>query len=49
MRASSRPRTWVEQALSDELFERDEVAWVEWQIGGNLFGPERPHKYFSVI
>ncbi|MEV0471023.1 hypothetical protein [Streptomyces prunicolor] len=44
-----RRMTWAEQAISDVLFGRNEVAWVEWQLGGNLFGPTMPHRFFGLI
>ncbi|QJS09123.1 hypothetical protein HKX69_05990 [Streptomyces argyrophyllae] len=46
---SKRRMSWAEQAISDALFERNEVAWVEWQLGGNLFGPSMPHRFFGLI
>lgn len=46
---SERPMPWAQQALSDVLFERDEAAWVEWQLGGNLFGRSMPHRFFGLI
>jgi len=46
---SPRRIVWAEQAISDVLFERNEVAWVEWQLGGQLFGPARPHRFFGLI
>jgi len=49
LRESARPMPWAEQAISDVLFDRNEVAWCDWQMGGNLFGPERPHRYFGLI
>ncbi|MEV3860685.1 hypothetical protein AB0J38_41050 [Streptomyces sp. NPDC050095] len=44
----NRRMTWAELAVSDVLFERNELAWIEWQLGGNLFGPELPHKYYGT-
>lgn len=45
---SARRMSWAEQAVSDALFERNEVAWVDWQLGGNLFGPHMPHRFFGL-
>lgn len=44
-----RPMPWAQQAIADALFERNEVAWIEWQLGGNLFGPTMPHRFFGLI
>lgn len=46
---SKRRMRWAEQAISDALFERNDVAWCEWQMGGGLFGPYRPHRFFGLI
>ncbi|WP_340376637.1 hypothetical protein U5640_16965 [Streptomyces sp. SS7] len=33
--------------VSDILFERDQVAWFEWQLDGSgLFGPSNPTNFF---
>lgn len=43
---SSRRIKWAEEAISRELGNRDEVAWFEWMLEGNPFGPVMPHKFF---
>ncbi|MER6102432.1 hypothetical protein ABT115_08895 [Streptomyces sp. NPDC001832] len=46
---SKRPMPWAEQAVSDVLFERNQLAWLEWQMEGGLFGFPKPHRYFGLI
>lgn len=49
LRKAARPMPWAEQAISDVLFARDETAWFEWQMEGNLFGRAMPHRFFGLI
>ncbi|MFF4245195.1 hypothetical protein ACFYY2_12060 [Streptomyces sp. NPDC001822] len=49
LRNSTRPMPWAEQAISDVLFGRNETAWFEWQLEGDLFGRALPHRYFGLI
>jgi hypothetical protein len=46
---AKRRMTWAEQSVSDALFARNEVAWLEWQMSGSTFGPARPHPFFGLI
>jgi hypothetical protein len=46
---SKRRMPWAEQAISDVLFERNEMAWFDWQFTGNPFGPVTPHRFFGLI
>ncbi|MFI8815694.1 MULTISPECIES: hypothetical protein [unclassified Streptomyces] len=46
---SERPMPWAQQAISDALFERNETAWFEWQLGGDLFGRSMPHGFFGLV
>lgn len=45
---SPRSMAWAEEAVSDALFERNSVAWLEWRMGGNLFGQEMPHRFYGL-
>jgi hypothetical protein len=45
---SPRRMPWAEDAITSELFERNEVAWIEWQMEGNLFGAAMPHRFFGL-
>jgi hypothetical protein len=49
LRKSKRRMPWAEQAISDALFARNQLAWFEWQMEGGLFGYPRPHRYFGLI
>ncbi|MGW2710755.1 hypothetical protein ACWC4J_17445 [Streptomyces sp. NPDC001356] len=46
---AKRRMSWAEQAISDALFARNEVAWLSWQMDGSIFGPARPHRFFGLI
>jgi alpha-D-ribose 1-methylphosphonate 5-triphosphate synthase subunit PhnH len=46
---SVRPMPWAEQAISDVLFERDSVAWLQWQLDGDYFGRSMPHRFFGLV
>ncbi|MER6382123.1 hypothetical protein ACWDBP_39775 [Streptomyces sp. NPDC001233] len=45
---SKRRMPWAEHAITSALFERNQVAWLEWQMDGNLFGPPLPHSFFGL-
>jgi hypothetical protein len=43
-----RRMSWAEQVISDALFKRQPLAWVEWQMEGCPFGPVMPHRFFGL-
>ncbi|MEU6765933.1 hypothetical protein ABZ916_25885 [Streptomyces sp. NPDC046853] len=45
---STRRMPWAEQAVTDALFTRNETAWLEWQMSGDLLGPAMPHQFFAI-
>lgn len=49
LKQCARPMPWAEQAISDALFHRNEVAWFEWQFSSHAFGVPMPHRYFGLI
>jgi hypothetical protein len=46
---SERPMPWAQQAISDVLFERNSVAWLQWQLEGDYFGRSMPHRFFGLV
>ncbi|WP_435270956.1 hypothetical protein [Streptomyces sp. 1222.5] len=45
---SKRRMPWAEHAITSVLFERNQVAWLEWQMEGHAFGIPMPHRFFGL-